>query len=265
MEPISTATAVCAALTGLALLLFWRPSRRGLRRAAVRSPARSPARRRVHRLLAGRPDARPLGGRLLLGGVAGAAVCLAVAVVDGGPGRTAWAALPVLGLAIALMVGWMEPAASRRRHQVLVLQAPQALELLAACLGAGLPVRTACAAVTAAFDGPVAEDLGRVLAVTALGVSDADAWRALADHTQLGGAAGDLARSVESGTMLVEGLRRHAEVARERRRAALQVRARAVGVSSVMPLMTCFIPSFLLLGVVPTIVSALGQALPAGF
>lgn len=264
MEPISAATAACAALTGLALLLFWRPRQHALRRTAVRSASESPVRREVARLLSGRLDARPVGQRLVLGAVAGAAVCLAGAVVDGGPGSLAWAGWPVLTLAVVIVSGWTEPAATRRRQQVLVLQAPQALELLAACLGSGLPVRTACAAVTAAFDGPVAEDLGRVLAVTTLGVSDADAWRALADHPQFGGAAGDLARSVESGTRLVEGLRQHAEVARERRRAALQVRARAVGVRSVMPLMICFIPSFLLLGVVPTIVSALGQALPAG-
>lgn len=265
MASISAATAVCAALAGLALFLLIRPPQHALRRTAVRSPTRSPARRGVGRLLVGRPDAQPVRRRLLLGGVAGAALCLSGAVVDGGPGWSAWAALPVLATAIAIVVGWMEPAAARRRQQVLVLQAPQALELLAACLGAGMPVRTACAAVTAAFDGPVAEDLGRVLAVTALGVSDADAWRALSDHPQLGGAAGDLARSVESGTRLVEGLKQHAEVARERRRAALQIRARAVGVRSVMPLMICFIPSFLLLGVVPTIVSALANALSAGF
>lgn len=265
MEPISTASAVCAALTGLALFLVWRPPQHALRRTAARSPSRSPARRGMVRLLLGRPDARPVGRRLLLGGVAGTAVCLAVATVSGGPGWVAWTGWPLLTLAIAMVVGWTEPAAARRRQQVLILQAPQALELLAACLGAGMPVRTACIAVTDAFDGPVAEDLGRVLAVTMLGVSDADAWRALSDHPQFGGAAGDLARSVESGTRLVEGLRQHAEVARERRRAALQVRARAVGVRSVMPLMICFIPSFLLLGVVPTIISALGHALPAGF
>lgn len=265
MEPISAATAVCAALAGLALLLVWRPPQHALRRTAIRSPSRSPARHGAVRLIAGRPDARPVGRRLLLGVVAGAALCSAGSVVDGGPGWLAWAAMPVLTLLIAVLVGWTEPASTRRRQQILVLQAPQALELLAACLRAGLPVRTACAAVTAAFDGPVAEDLGRVMAVTTLGISDADAWRALSDHPQFGGAAGDLARSVESGTRLVEGLQQHAEVARERRRAALQVRARAVGVRSVMPLMICFIPSFLLLGVVPTIVSALGHALPAGF
>ena len=50
--------------------------------------------------------------------------------------------------------------------------------------------------------------------------------------------------------------------AREVRRSELQVLARAVGVRSVLPLMMCFIPSFLLLGIVPAVVSAVFNALP---
>ena len=42
---------------------------------------------------------------------------------------------------------------------------------------ASVVVRVAGAAVADAFEDPVAADLGRVLAVAELGVSDADAWR----------------------------------------------------------------------------------------
>ena len=91
---------------------------------------------------------------------------------------------------------------------------------------------------------------------------DVAAWRTLRDHPQFGLAAADLARSVESGTSMVEGMRHHAATAREARRSELQVRARTVGVRSVLPLMMCFIPSFLLLGIVPAVVSAVFHALP---
>jgi hypothetical protein len=80
------------------------------------------------------------------------------------------------------------------------MELPQALELLAGCIAAGLPVRTACAAVVQSFDGPVADDLGQVLSLMDLGVADAEAWRTLHDHPQLGLVAADLSRSVESGT-----------------------------------------------------------------
>ena len=161
-----------------------------------------------------------------------------------------------------LALGWVEPQSARRRRDQLIMEVPQALELMAACLGAGLPARTACAAVVRTFDGPVGDDLGQVLALLELGVGDVAAWRTLHDHPQLGLAAADLARSVESGTSMVQGLRHHAAAAREVRRSERQVLARAVGVRSVLPLMMCFIPSFLLLGIVPAVVSAVFNALP---
>lgn len=255
--PLSAwASAGCA---GLAVLLLLRDRGRPLRR--VTGPSRPDDRWRwVSRLLAGRPDGMSLTRRALLSAAAGLAVALGVSQLGAGSGRLTWAASLLLGLGATVGLGWLEPAATSRRRRQLVLQVPQALELLAACLAAGMPVRVAGAAVADAFEDPVAPDLGRVLAVAELGVSDADAWRSLADHPQLGPAAVDLARSVESGTMMVEGLRHHAEVARERRRAALLVRARGVGVRSVLPLMVCFIPSFMLVGVVPTVVSAIAEA-----
>ena len=181
--------------------------------------------------------------------------------LEDGPGAWAWLAWPVLAGLTAVLLGLLEPRAVRRRRERLIADTPQALDLLAACLAAGMPVRLAGRVVVEAFDGPVAEDLGRVLALVDLGVAEAEAWRTLARHPQLGPAAADLSRSVESGTLMVEALGRHAAAAREARRTALVVRARSVGVRSVLPLMTCFIPAFLLLGVVPTVVSALAAAL----
>ena len=100
----------------------------------------------------------------------------------------------------------------------------------------------------------------QVLSLLDLGVGNVAAWQSIHDHPQLGLAAADLARSVESGASMVDGLRQHAAAAREVRRGALQVRARGVGVRSVAPMMGCFIPSFMLLGVVPTVVSAVFNA-----
>ena len=82
------------------------------------------------------------------------------------------------------MLGWVEPQSARRRRQQLIMDVPQALELMAACLGAGLPARTACAAIVRTFDGPLADDLGQVLALLQLGVADVAAWRTLHDHPQ---------------------------------------------------------------------------------
>jgi pilus assembly protein TadC len=253
LSPWAYAAAALAGLGVLALL----PPPRGLGPLVAEHVSRTGRRRGWFR---GRDDAVPLGRRIGLGAVLGGAAALLAERAGLGPGG-AWPLAPVVALSVVVLLGRVEPLAARRRRQVLVLQTPQALELMASCLSAGLPVRGACAVVVDAFDGPVAEDLGRVRASTDLGVADADAWHQLADHPQLGPAAADLARSVESGTLLVATLRHHAVQARGRREAALQVVARSVGVRSVLPLMTCFIPAFLLLGVVPTVASALARAL----
>jgi len=247
-----------AFLAGVTVLLLWRDPAARLRRVAPRPEDGERPPTRVPQLLAGRPGAPPLRRRLWWGCVTAAAVTVAADRVV--PGAWVWLGWPVLGAATVLFLGALEPLAARGRQQRLVLETPQALELLAACLAVGSPPRTACAAVVAAFDGPVADDLRRVLAAVELGVPDAQAWLALAAHPQLGPAASDLARSVESGSQMVTALRAHAQAARERRRAALQQAARSVGVRSVLPMMTCFIPAFLLLGVVPTVVSAVVEA-----
>ena len=259
LEPLAAAA---AALAGVAAALGVEGPRRRLRRAVVGDPPSVSRRPGLGSWLRGREDALSLGRRSAVSVIASG--CLALALSRAGlvPSSIIWGVLPPLVVIMIIGLGRLEPASSRRRRQQLIMEAPQALELLGSCLAAGLPLRKAVAAVTKAYGGPVAEDLGRVMRMVELGAPDADAWRALRGHPQLGPAAIDLARSVESGTMLVETLNHHARAARSDRRAALQVRARAVGVRSVLPLMICFLPAFLLLGVLPSVVSAILKAFP---
>ena len=259
---LSATTLLCAGLAGLAVFLALRDPAGELRRLTPRRSELPEVAAPLTRLIEGRADAPPLRRRVLLSMACAPALSLSGAAIDGWLGRVIWFAVPVVAVTGVLVLGWVEPRSGRRRRQQLIMEVPQALELMAACLGAGLPARTACAAVVGTFGGAVADDLGQVLALQQLGVPDVAAWRTLCDHPQFGLAAADLARSVESGTSMVEGMRHHAATAREARRSELQVRARTVGVRSVLPLMMCFIPSFLLLGIVPAVVSAVFHALP---
>ena len=250
---------LCAMFAGLAIFFALRRPASQLRRITSDTSRFTVVAMPVLRLIRGRPDAAPLVRRMLLSGACAACLGLAATGMSLSGGVT-WSAVAVIAVAGMLMLGWLEPRSARRRRQQLIMEAPQALELLAACLATGLPSSAACGAVVEVFDGPVADDLGRVLAMLKLGVGEVLAWRTLRSHPQLGLPAEDLARAVESGTSMVEGLRHHARAAREARRAALQVRARAVGVRSVLPMMICFIPSFMLLGIVPAVVSAVFNA-----
>jgi hypothetical protein len=259
LDVLSAAGLLSAGLAGLAVFLALQHPTGHLHRMADRRSRRTKVTAGLLRHVRGRADAPPLRYRMLLSVVCACALGIATARFDLA-GAWIWFVLPVIGVGGAAAVGWLEPRAARRRRSRLIMNVPQALELMAACLAAGLPARTACAAVVEAFDGPVADDLGQVLSLLELGAGDVESWRAIHDHPQLGLAAMDLARSVESGTSMVEGLQHHAAAAREARRGALQVTARAVGVRSVLPMMTCFIPSFMLLGIVPAVVSAIFNA-----
>jgi Flp pilus assembly protein TadB len=248
-----------ALLAGLAALLAVGSPGAGLHRLADRSAPPGGEGGPLHRAVRGRAGAPPPARRAVVGAVAGGGLCLVVSRLLE-VGWWPFLGWPLLAGAAFVLLGGLEPGSAQARTRRLVADVPQALELMADGLAAGLPLRRACATVAEAFDGPVAEELGTVLRAVELGMGDAAAWGALARHPQLGPAAAEVARSAESGTELVAALRQHSAAARGRRRAALQQRARSVGVRSVLPLMTCFLPAFLLLGVVPTVVSAVLQA-----
>jgi Flp pilus assembly protein TadB len=258
LDPGAVLTASMAALS--AGLWFSDPAAQLTRAGRTEGEQPKPGRGGA-KLLAARPDASPLRRRVLIAVVGAVTAAVGLTTVGGAVATAGWLAMPLLAATGVILLGKLEPAQSQRRSEQLVVDLPQGLELLAACLAAGMPLRQATRAVAEAFAGPVGEDLSLVLSQVDVGFSDAEAWRSMRGHPQWGPAAIDLARSVESGTMMVQVLRHHARAGRELRRAALEVRAKAVGVRSVLPLMTCFLPAFLLLGIVPTVASAVSNAL----
>lgn len=147
-----------------------------------------------------------------------------------------------------LVPGWVV----RERARVTA-DLPGALDLMRAVLEAGLPLQVATAAVADALEGPLAERLRLVLAHLRLGGTEADAWRSLADDPVLHRLARDLTRTVSTGAGLTALLDQHADEAREVRAGLVEQRARAVGVRTVLPLMCCYLPAFLVVGILPIV------------
>lgn len=156
--------------------------------------------------------------------------------------------------------GWAAKRCSGRRkvNRAVVRELPETLDLLAVCLEAGAPMTNAIATVAAVSQPATAAILHGIDAQLQVGRDPQDAWGSLADHPDWGPPARDAARSARSGTSLVECLRVHADEARRRRREQETKRARSVGVKSVQPLALCFLPAFVLIGVVPLVASLLG-------
>ncbi|GAA1391929.1 type II secretion system F family protein [Luteococcus peritonei] len=165
------------------------------------------------------------------------------------------------GVMAAVGLGLLEPSASRHRRGELVQQVPEALELMAAALEAGAPLRGAVTTVAALAPPSAQADLRAVTARIGVGFSDVEAWAVLLDDPTWAPVAQDLARSADTGAAAAQLLRQHAIDIRRRREDDLTRQARAVGVRSVLPLMACFLPAFVLVGVVPIVAGLVGDYL----
>ncbi len=160
------------------------------------------------------------------------------------------------GLGLSVWIGRLESPEAARAREEIDRDLPLAVDLLAACAGAGRPPGESLSLVSSAVGGALGTRLGEISARVSLGVDPASEWSRCAADPQLSGLARTMQRSAESGAPLVDGLTRLAEDQRRDRRTRTQVKARNVGVKAAGPLAACFLPAFMLVGVVPTVVGS---------
>jgi tight adherence protein C len=178
-------------------------------------------------------------------------------------------AMVVPGLALAvflallalLVAGWVaHRRAATRRVAVRSEAAPAVLDLLGAALLAGLNPHKAVLRVAERAPEALHEDLGLAAAVLRLGGTPAAALRAAADRSgldELRAAAAALEAAERWGAPPAEALAARAEALRTRARLHAEAEAGRAAVRLVFPLVLCFLPAFVLLVVVPTVVGAL--------
>lgn len=142
-----------------------------------------------------------------------------------------------------------------RRRRECEASVPVVCELLAICMAAGAPPRGALAVVAESLGGAIGVELTRLATRIELGADESEAWLTLRETPGYRAVARDIARTVGSGAGLETLLRRHAEDALRDAESAAMTRARGAGVQAVIPLVVCFLPAFLLVGVVPALVS----------
>jgi pilus assembly protein TadC len=135
---------------------------------------------------------------------------------------------------------------------------PRVADLVAACLAAGATLSDALRA--AAESSPAAADVCRPVAEKlAAGAAPREAWRTWLDRADLASIARACVRAADSGAATAHELRRAGDRARARRRADLARRAHRAAVWAVLPLGVCFLPAFVLVGIVPFALGLLGR------
>lgn len=147
--------------------------------------------------------------------------------------------------------------ASRRRMTVeatrLLAQAPVVADLLGTAIAAGATVPEALVVVSRAMDDPIRSRLASVVTAIELGADPNSAWATWLDEPALSPVAQAIIRSQHSGSPLSVVLDSAAADMRHAYRADVEARARAAGVRAVAPLALCFLPAYLLVGVVPVV------------
>jgi tight adherence protein C len=197
----------------------------------------------------------------MLGG-AGVVAMIGVSLLVGrGPGLLL---LAVTGAVLLVRRAAARRAAARLRAR-RALAAPAVIDLLGACLLAGLNPYRSLVRVAERSPAALRAELARAAAELDLGRSPAAALRAVGERTgldELEAAAGALEAAERWGAPPAEALAARAEALRSRARLRAEAEAGRAAVRLAFPLVFCFLPAFVLLVVVPTLAGALRVLAP---
>ena len=150
----------------------------------------------------------------------------------------------------------------RRRRRALDREVPQFLDLLASAAAGGLAAPLAAERAAAELRGPLALELAAAIERVSLGHRWRDELLATSERLDLPDlrrAVVALTRSEKLGVSLAESTEQLAAEVQAARRAHAEERARKAPVKMLFPLVSMVLPAFLLLTVVPVLVSTLGS------
>lgn len=258
VHSLGTAVALLAAAGGaLAVAVDGGRQRKRVRRLSAALGEVRPRRRESERLR------QALGGPLRRWGPAAVAGIGAGAVVGGALGA-------LVGLLAAAGVGRVlrdRPRAAGGQGAAPEpdpAQLPLCADLMAACLAAGASPGEAAGAVGGCLGGPLGAALIRAQAELRLGGDPAECWERFGRLPAAREMGRCLARASLTGSAPVAEMSRLAADLRAANGRTALAGARRAAVLATAPLGLCFLPAFLLVGVVPVVIGLAGRVLGAG-
>lgn len=153
----------------------------------------------------------------------------------------------------------VRPSGQRSNAASDVLRVAATWDLLAACLGAGLPLPDALRSVAHRLPSGAASALRATGELIALGADPDEAWRPAVACPATAALARAARRSARSGTALAAIATGLATESRAALDDAAEAKAQRAGVLVTLPLGLCFLPGFLCLGVIPVVIGLAGQ------
>jgi tight adherence protein C len=173
---------------------------------------------------------------------------------------------PIFVFGLAVTLGYLLPDfvldhLIKARGDALRLGLPELLDLLVVCLEAGLSLDQALLRATDELRSTfpaISDELGLVLLEVRAGRPRVDAWRTLADRTNVSAIRQLVSIFVQSdqfGTGISRTLRTHSEVMRTRRRQHVEELASKTAVKLVFPLLLFIFPSIWVVSLGPAIIT----------
>ncbi|ADJ50496.1 hypothetical protein AMES_8670 [Amycolatopsis mediterranei S699] len=236
-------------MTAIALLLF---------AGALLSWPDEAIRRRFTRLTDGPKPVR--AGHRALPHIAAAVGGVSTAVLVGGVAG-------VVAGTIATATGWWAIRRTRRPRPPAMdiaakLRLAGTLDLLAACLRAGLPVPSALEAVAGSAPAAASTALSSTAGLLALGSPPHEAWAPVQAAPGLGELAAAAIRTSRSGAAFAAAAGDLAGRFRDELATEAEERAERAGVALALPVGLCFLPAFFCLGVLPVVLGLAGRLGP---
>jgi tight adherence protein C len=136
--------------------------------------------------------------------------------------------------------------------------AADVIDQLTICVEAGLGFDAALARVASTTEGPLTDELRHTLSDIQAGVPRAQALRALSDRAQIveiRQVVSALLQAQKHGVPLAETLRIQSAEMRLKRKQRTEEKAAKLTVKMIFPIVVCFMPVFLIITVVPAVIT----------
>ncbi|MBU1801496.1 MAG: type II secretion system F family protein [Actinobacteria bacterium] len=200
----------------------------------------------------------------VMGAIAFLAIGLALGLVMG-------ASLPILALSMlgGLVLGFFAPdlylyQAAYNRAETLQRELPDAIDLLTISVESGLGFDAACQQVARNTEGPLAEELNRMLSEMQIGQSRSQALRSMAERTNVGDVRSFVSAMVQAdsfGIPIGSVLRVQSSEIRVKRRQRAESKAQQVPVKITVPLIFCILPCLFAVVMGPAALSILDNGI----
>ncbi len=163
----------------------------------------------------------------------------------------------------ALLVGFFAPnlylyQKSHERSERLQRDLPDAIDLLTISVESGLGFDAALQQVARNTEGPLAEELSRVMREMQIGQGRADALRAMGERTSVGDLrtfVGAMVQADSFGIPVAQVLRVQSAEMRVKRRQRAEEKAQQVPVKITIPLIFCILPTLFISVMGPAVLS----------